>query len=202
MKKIIKLSIILTMAIITIISINSYARNRARVFIAGNFPVQDLSDKIYAINGFNKLGYNVSQEHLFSKNSFLNWIRESSNNYAFYVSAHGEDGKIEDTIGNTIHHYELSGNWHLVYIDACESKASNKFPNALRINGYKSRAYLGWKTSVMSYYSNQFNKYFWNTYVTRYPIQKAAIYAANKVEGDGTTPIRFSGDTSWYGYSR
>lgn len=202
MKKIIKLSIILTMAIITIISINSYARNRARVFIAGHFPEYDYLDRSYAINGFNKLRYNVSNENFFSKTSFLNWINESSNNYAFYVSTHGRDGEIIDTNYNTIHHYELSGNWHLVYIDACESKASNKFPNALRITGYNLRAYLGWKTSVMSYYSNQFNKYFWNTYVTRYPIQRAASKAAADVPGQGTTPIRFSGDTSWYGYSR
>lgn len=97
---------------------------------------------------------------------------------------------------------EVSGNWHLVYIDACNSKRNNNFPNSLNITGRSQRAYLGWATEVGVVAANEFNNYFWETYVTHYTIQQAAVKAAADVPGSGTTPIRFSGDSSWYGAGR
>ncbi len=192
---------------------NISATEKAKVFITGFFST-DASDRQHAINGFRKLNYSTSSLSDARRSDFLNWINSggttyTDNNYAFYVSTHGPSDEAA-IAGETyflchvmakVYPDDLSGNWHLVYIDACNSKRNNKFPVALNITGHSNRGYLGWATTVGVYAANSFNNYFWETYVTRYTIQQAAVKAAADVPGAGSTPIRFSGDTSWYGYA-
>lgn len=209
------LKLLITSTIIAIMllffSTTVFAVDNARVFSTNFFYTRD-SDRQHAINGFNKLKYNVSTEDNSTRAQIFSWTNSggsayNNNNYAFYISTHGASD-IEapngityflDTNSNQIVPGEISGNWHFVYIDACNSKRNNNFPNSLNITGHSQRAYLGWATEVGIAEANTFNNYFWETYITNYTIQQAAVKAAAEVPGSGTTPIRFSGDSSWYG---
>lgn len=214
--RILKVSIIAAIMMIMLLCLtnNVFAADNARVFSTNFFSTRD-SDRTHAVHGFNKLGYNVSTENTSTRSRIFSWTNSggsnySNNNYAFYISTHGPDDPdaangvtyFLDTNENEITPGEISGNWHLVYIDACNSKRNNKFPNSLNITGRSQRAYLGWATVVGVVEANEFNNYFWETYVTHYTIQQAAVKAAADVPGSGTTPIRFSGDSSWYGAGR
>lgn len=209
-----KISIIISVFTIMLLSIttNVFATDNARVFSTNFFSTRD-SDRGHAMNGFTKLKYNVSTEDNSTRTQIFSWTNSggsnyNNKNYAFYISTHGP-GDTDAANGvtyfldidkNAITPGEISGNWHFVYIDACNSKRNNNFPNSLNISSsYSQRAYLGWATTVGVSAANTFNNYFWETYITNYPIQQAAVKAAADVPGSGTTPIRFSGDSSWYG---
>lgn len=211
-KKISFLIVSILMAVVILFSSSAvFATDNARVFSTNFFSTRD-SDRQHAINGFNKLKYNVSTEDNSTRNQIFSWTNSgganyNNSNYAFYISTHGpSDGEAASGItyfldinSNQIAPGEIAGNWHFVYIDACNSKRNDNFPNSLNISGRSQRAYLGWATEVGVGAANQFNNNFWETYITRYPIQQAAVKAAADVPGSGTTPIRFSGDSSWYG---
>ena len=182
----------------------TYAAEGAKAF--GNSAISTyIDDMDFAYGGFRKLGYSASTSTAYY-NNVMNWINTSSNNYGFYITTHGPSNAsaaagtsfFVTQEGNYIYPSNITGNWHLVYIDACNSKRSDSFANAFRISGYSNRAYLGWATEVGMSSANQFNDYFWNTYVTTRSIQAAAVAAAGQVPGSGTTPIRFAGDTGWY----
>ena len=55
-----------------------------------------------------------------------------------------------------------------------------------------------WFDTVQLVYTHQFQDYFWPR-VGNKAIQALALDAANSVPGQGTTPIRFWGDTSYTG---
>ena len=210
--KLSKIKMIVYFAILIIIIIGILYRTEAasaRVFMTNYFSTA-ASDRQHAINGFNSLGYSVTTQNNPTRSQILSWTNYSGDNYAFYISTHGPSDASAaagatyfiDNYGQAIYPGNITGNWDLVYIDACNSKRNNNFPNTLNITGYSRRAYLGWATEVGVAAANQFNNYFWENYVTHHPIQAAAVYAAGDVPGAGTTPIRFAGDSSWYGYSR
>ena len=209
------LCLIMVLVMVCCLTANAGAAENARAFVIDDFGTLGQSDARHAANGFVKLGYSSSLHFNFSRSGFLGWTNSggssySNNNYAFYVSSHGPGDEYAsstgtiyfiDSSGNRIYPSDITGNWHLVFIDACNSKRNNNFSSALNITGHSNRAYLGWATSVSIADASSFNNYFWETYVTRYTIQQAAINAAADVPGSETTPIRFSGDTSWYGYA-
>ena len=207
------ISILLVFTLLFSFAPSVNASENARVFMTSYFSTAT-SDLTHASNGFKKLNYSTSTHWNPSRYAILNWTNSggndySNNNYAFYISTHGPTDEaaqagttfFTDNYGVQITPSDITGNWHLVYIDACNSKRNSNFPIALNITGKSNRAYLGWATTVNAVPANTFNNYFWETYVTKYPLQQAAINAAANVPGSGTTPIRFSGDTSWYGYA-
>lgn len=210
--KIIFISLLLIMFSTLFPISNVLATDKARVFSTDFFSTKE-SDKQHAVNGLKKLKYSVSTKDSVTKSQILSWTNSggsnySNNNYCFYISTHGpSDSEAEQGItyfkdNNKVKIYpgDITGNWHFIYIDACNSKRNNKFPNSFNIKSTSSnRAYLGWATEVPVWSANLFNNYFWETYVTHHPIRTAAIKAAADVPGSGTTPIRFVGDTSWYG---
>ena len=189
-----------------------FASDRARVFSTDFFSTM-ASDKQHAVNGLNSLNYNVSTKDSATKSQILSWTNSggsnyNNNNYCFYISTHGASDTeaasgityFKDNNRVKIYPGNITGNWHFIYIDACNSKRNNKFPNSFNIKSTSSnKAYLGWATEVQIASANSFNNYFLETYVTHHPIRTAAIKAAADVPGSGTTPIRFVGDTSWYG---
>lgn len=205
--------IVLLVIIFSILSysMNVYARDNARVFSTSYFYTQD-SDRQHAINGFNKLSYNVSSQSSATKSQILSWTNSGGAsynyyNYAFYISTHGPNNAdaangvtyFLDNNGNTITPGEIAGAWHFVYIDACNSKRNNKFPDSLNITGRSQRAYIGWATEVGIAEANLFNNYFWETYILNHPIHTATLKASADVPGANSTPSRFVGDSSWYG---
>lgn len=214
MNKTIKKIIIYISILAFVISISTYsnAAESAKAFGNGDtsgkhgvYLYTYIDDMDFAYGGFLKLGYNASTSRAYY-NNIMSWINSSSNNYGFYITTHGPaNGSSDDYFiseeGTRIYPSNINGNWHLVYIDACNSKKNNSFANAFKVSGYSNRAYLGWATEVGITSANQYNDYFWNTYVGTRSIQAAAVAAAGEVPGSGTTPIRFSGDANWWGYS-
>ena len=97
---------------------------------------------------------------------------------------------------------DISGNWDLVYIDSAYSAKTNELARAFHTVGYSDRCFLGWYNPITTSNSNSFNYYFWTEYVTHATIRSAALAAASRVPGNGTTPIRFYGDTSYDGSAR
>lgn len=99
----------------------------------------------------------------------------------------------------TFYTYDVSGNWHFVFLDACHTADSSNWANRFNISSsYSNRAYLGWSGAVLTGNSYKFAVQFWPLVGTM-SIRNAAVAAAAEVEGSGTTPIRFYGDTSYYG---
>lgn len=161
-----------------------------------------LEHRIYASCGFEDLNYStVCSYGAVTKSSVMDWINASSDNYGFYICTLGNSGAFYDYYDNAITPSEITGNWHLVFLDSGSSAATTNFARAFKTYGYSNRAFLGWSSSVNSGDSLEFNYYFWHDYVTETTIRLAAIYAASNVPGDGTTPIRFYGDENWQGYS-
>ena len=92
----------------------------------------------------------------------------------------------------------VSGNWRFVFLDGCETAVDTGWAEQFNIYGRSGRAYLGWFDTVQLVYTHQFQDYFWPR-VGNKAIQALALDAANSVPGQGTTPIRFWGDTSYTG---
>lgn len=178
----------------------SYA-DSARVFACSQVNTY-LEHRIYASCGFEDLGYATTCSYgAVTKSSVMDWINASSDNYGFYICTIGSSGYFYDYYGNQITPSEISGNWHLVFLDSGSSAATTNFASAFKTYGYSNRAFLGWSAGVDAASSLEFNYYFWHDYVCETTIRLAAIYAASNVPGDGTTPIRFYGDENWQGYS-
>lgn len=99
---------------------------------------------------------------------------------------------------NSIRRTNVSGNWRFVFLDGCETAVDTGWAEQFNIYGRSGRAYLGWFDTVQLVYTHQFQDYFWPR-VGNKAIQALALDAANSVPGQGTTPIRFWGDTSYTG---
>lgn len=157
----------------------------------------------YAVSGLGKLGYScTSSMGAITKDSMLQWIRNTGNGYAMYVHTLGQDGAFSDYYGNIINSSMISGNWDFVFIDASNSAASASLANAFHTTGYSNRCFLGWYNSVTSANAETFDYYFWLTYIGTSSVRNAALNAASCVPGSGTTPIRLYGSTSYTGAAR
>lgn len=157
----------------------------------------------YAVSGLGKLGYScTSSMGAITRDSMLQWIRNTGNGYAMYVHTVGGNGYFNDYYGYSIDSSMISGNWDFVYIDSSYSATSTTLANAFHTTGYSSRCFLGWYNGVTSANSETFNYYFWLTYIGTSSVRNAAINAAACVPGSGTTPIRLYGSTTYTGVAR
>ena len=157
----------------------------------------------YAVSGLGKLGYScTSSMGAITRDSMLQWIRNTGNGYAMYVHTVGGNGYFNDYYGYSIDSSMISGNWDFVYIDSSYSATSTTLANAFHTTGYSSRCFLGWYNGVTSANSETFNYYFWLTYIDTSSVRNAAINAAACVPGSGTTPIRLYGSTTYTGVAR
>ena len=96
---------------------------------------------------------------------------------------------------------DISGNWHFVYLDGCYTGSADDWADAFHIDGYSNRAYLGWRGDVLMANTYRFNEIFFPMLNGAIAVRQAAVDAAAQVPGDGTTPIRFYGDTTYDGTS-
>ena len=157
----------------------------------------------YAVKGFSTLGYScTSSLGAITRDSMRQWIGNTGNGYAMYVHTFGGDGYFNDYYGNSITSSMISGNWDFVYIDSSYSAASATLANAFHTTGYSSRCFLGWYGNVSTSNSETFNYYFWLTYIGTGAVRNAALNAAARVPGSGTTPIRLYGSTTYTGAAR
>lgn len=214
MRKIKRLCGIIFLLSIICIENACFAVDQFRAFKTWDYEAEDIGESSaaavnnavgYGVLNFQKLGYinadgtncitnTGSKEYLLN-----NWINLSSNNYGFYIYAHGSSSVFALENGNSNEYVspsEISGNWHLVFLDSCSCQATNSFATAFNTVGYSNRATLGWYTTV----SHQGSAEWWEHF---YPIvgttnlRSACLAAADQCEL--STPIRMYGDTSWDG---
>lgn len=200
-KKIISILLIL----ITLVSIFATTCNAATVAkVFSNSKLSTYNDSAgYAKAGLTKLGYSVSTTTgPITKSSILNWIKGTSNGYAFYIHTLGGSGYFNDYNGNSIDKDDITGNWDLVYIDSSYSAKTDALARAFHTTGYSNRCFLGWSGSVTASNANQFNYYFWTKYIGGASIRACALAAADKVPGSGSTPTKLYGSTTYKGTAR
>lgn len=218
--KLIKKFLLLT-GLIFIIFINFFANNSfAGTDQAASFMSSEVSNSnslglaasaIGAI--YSKLGYNIVTPAPFSavnsKTPVLSYINGNGNNYALNVICHGSgnstisrlnmnrDGNVGDS--ECIYPSNITGNWHFVILNSCSSLAGPSFANAFKTtSAYSNRAILGWYNSVEFEAVGEFWPHFYNKVGTM-GLRDLALYAASNCAN--STPIRFYGDASWYGWA-
>ena len=121
----------------------------------------------YAVAGLSELGYDpcTSSMGAITRNSMLEWIKNTGNGYAMYVHTFGGTGYFNDYYGYSIDNTMISGNWDFVYIDSSYSASSSELADAFHTTGYSNRCFLGWNGSVTTADSETFNYYFWLIFI-------------------------------------
>lgn len=208
------MAIVIGIISLLIININGYCIERYKAFMTNDYEnlSSDLKNAVYnakdkGARTFMKLGYkNVFSntipivENTSDKNVVLNWIRKKSNNYGFYIYAHGDEWEfaIRNGVPSTyIHPREISGNWHLVFLDSCSCLATDRFARAFNVIGHNRRAIIGWYKDIDHRGSSQWWNYFY-AYAGNMGLRDACLKAAGKVD-NWSTPIKMYGDKSWNG---
>lgn len=175
-----------------------------RAFAWSGFTYAQQSANL-AYNGMNGLGYHMLASWVGNGAGMGTAIQNywnGSASYAFYVDCHGSPTTLTDNATWWLYTTDVTGNWHLVFLDACSTAVNTGWANAFKVNGYSRRAFLGWSNDVQEYPVYQFCTYFWPEAVNgahSNSIRDAAVWAASQVPGQGTTPIRFYGDTTYNG---
>lgn len=216
--KLIKKSLLLTALAITII-INLFTNNS---FAATDQAASYMSSEVSSSNSlglaasaigaiYSRLGYNIVTSAPFtatnSKNPVLSYINGTGNNYALNVICHGSGNSTISRLNlntatngaDAIYPENITGNWHFVILNSCSSLAGPSFANAFKTtSAYSNRAILGWYNSVTFAALGEFWPHFYNKIGTM-GLRDLALYAASNCSN--STPIRFYGDTSWYGWA-
>lgn len=205
-RKINVISAILLLLILTINSVSFAATDQFRAFRSYDFEDSSSVQQAvsYAVWTFQDLGYsNVDGTNTYTKTNdksvVLNYIKGSGNNYGFFVYAHGNSNLFTMKTGDSgryIYPEDISGNWHLVFINGCSCMATDSFADAFNTVGYSNRATLGWYETVTIGAAEEWWSHF-------YPIagstnlRSACLSAADQCAG--STPIRIYGDKTWDG---
>ena len=206
--------IVITILTVLIININGCCIERYKAFMSNDYErlSSELKNAVYnakdkGARTFMKLGYkNVFSSNIpiveatSDKNVVLNWIREKSNNYGFYIYAHGDPyvfTMIKNDESQYIYPREISGNWHLVFLDSCSCLATDRFARAFNVIGHNRRAIIGWYKKIDHRGSSQWWNYFY-AYAGNMGLRDACLKAAGKVD-NWSTPIKMYGDKSWNG---
>lgn len=159
-----------------------------------------------AVYTFQKLGYiNAAGTNIFtttsSRSLVLNYIAGTGKNYGFYIQAHGNSNLFTTKSGDStqyIYPSDITGYWHLVFIDSCSGGATNNFASAFKTEGYSNRAYLSWYTTVTNAGAREWWGYFYG-YAGTTDLRNACLLAADRCSN--STPIRMYGDKTWSGYA-
>lgn len=153
-------------------------------------------------SGFARLGYTtVDQDNPYEDatiNEDVATFLDGDSSYGFYFCGHANSNVLAFKYNTILRRTNVSGNWRFVFLDGCETAVDTGWAEQFNIYGRSGRAYLGWFDTVQLVYTHQFQDYFWPR-VGNKAIQALALDAANSVPGQGTTPIRFWGDTSYTG---
>ena len=157
----------------------------------------------YGVATFKKLGYinanGSGYVQTSSKTTVLNWINLKGKNYGFYIYAHGNSSCFTTVRNNTsyyIYPSDISGNWHLVFLDSCSCLQTNAFATKFHTDGYSKRATLGWYKTIKHVNSaDWWGKFYQEVGSTN--IRSACLSAADQCSG--STPIRIYGDKTWNG---
>lgn len=175
----------------------------AKAFAYSNFALSQESANL-AHDWMARLGWNTVPSYVANDASLgteiLNWWN-SSTAYVFYVDCHGSPTVLADAtepinatwMRSTA---EVSGNWHFVFLDACNTAVDTRWANAFKTIGYSKRGFLGWYDTVQTGGAFHFGQFFWPEVVNHAHssnIYDAAVWSAAQVIGE-YTPIGYSGN--------
>ena len=186
--------------------------DQAKLFIAQEWTSSSsaVSATSYAVRTFQTLGYDIQgglpvlkYTITNNRNDILNWLSGDGNNYAFYVFAHGADGRFNMSRDGAnapqrIYASDITGYWHFVFLNCCSSMETDSLARAFKTTGYSNRASLGWYTTVTDAGSAEWWGYFKNVAGTT-NLRSACLAAADNCSY--STPIRIYGDKTWNGYA-
>lgn len=179
--------------------------NHSGTYAYNGFPYakesRQLADTYLAKLGYINSSKAVADSGLRSK--VYDFVRNDSSAYGLYIDCHGSTTTLSTQSTQILKTSEVKGNWHFVFLDACNTASNSNWSNAFKINSnYSKRAFLGWSNTVSVGPAYEFCRKFWpETYNKNHSdnIRDAARWAARQVEGNGTTPIKFYGDSDYDG---
>lgn len=212
---------ILMLTLILLVSTSCFAAtDQFRAFKTWDYELDDVSqtdhDAVnnavsYAVWTFQDLGYTnfdgTNYYTVSNDKSYLlnNWINISGNNYGFYVYAHGGHSTSNiwfnmqtGTEATRVYPSDISGNWHLVFLDSCSVMANDDFADAFNTLNQSNRATLGWYDTVKHIASAEWWEHFFSVAGTT-NLRSACLSAADQCSE--STPIRIYGDKTWYGFA-
>ncbi|KIR03232.1 hypothetical protein P261_02047 [Lachnospiraceae bacterium TWA4] len=177
--------------------------NDSGIFTYDGFKYATQSSNL-AKTAFGKLGYNNKITRISSelRTTVYAYMVSDDKAYGLYVNSHGTKRTLSTGGRVVLYADEVVGNWHFVFLDACSTAEDTTWANAFKINNHSKRAFLGWTKIVAVTDAYDFCRYFWPETTARNhsnSIRQAAVWAASKVPGSGTTPIRFYGDRNYNG---
>ena len=156
----------------------------------------------WAASAMRRLGYSATSSSYTTSamiTDVQDYLSALGNEYAFYFSGHGNSSLLGFKRNGWIRTSDVDGNWHFVFLDACQTAVDTGWADAFNINGYNDRAYLGWNGNIQWGNGYLFAEEFWPLINGTNTVRQAAVDAAALVPGSGTTPIKFYGDTSYTG---
>ncbi len=194
------------MAVVLMLQSSIFASNwQVQGFMSTDFSGIAETNSLYAMNTFRNLGYNNvfgnndTWTTTGNKSTVMEYINYPGNNFGFYVNAHGNPNLFTMQNGNPsqyIYPSDISGYWHLVFIDSCSCLATDVFARAFQTVGYSNRSTLGWYEDVTVGGATEWFSYFKNVAGTT-NIRSACLIAADQTSY--YTPIRIFGDKTWTG---
>lgn len=206
-----KISIILLLFGAILINTTCFAStDEVRLFLSEDFANSNSARETIslAVGTFQNLGYNnVLGVNRYtttnSRNIVLDYINGAGNenHYAFFEFAHGADGRFNmckngSIAPQRIYSSDISGNWHLVFLNSCEIMTTDSMARAFKTVGYSNRATLGWYKIVEVEACQQWWSYFYHLAGTT-NLRSACLSAADQCSS--STPIRIFGDKDWNG---
>ncbi len=156
----------------------------------------------WAASAMRRLGYSATSSSYTTSamiTDVQDYLSALGDEYAFYFSGHGNTTILGFKRNGWIRTTDVDGNWHFVFLDACQTAVDTGWADAFNINGYVNRAYLGWNGNIRWDNGYLFAEEFWPLINGTNTVRQAAVDAAALVPGSGTTPIKFYGDTSYTG---
>ncbi len=165
----------------------------------GSWPT---STMYYMVSAMQKLEYNNyhgtnNYNVKSSKQDVMNYIGLNGKNYGLAIVSHGAPNYLQWVGGqDNIYGSEITGNWHLVLLNACSACTNNTLPNAFKTVGYSHRATVGFNDDLYVDDALEFWQAF-DSVICSSNLNTVVNYAINM----SGAPAVLWGDRSWNGYA-
>ena len=165
----------------------------------GSWPT---STMYYMVSAMQKLEYNNyhgtnNYNVTSSKQDVMNYIGLNGKNYGLAIVSHGAPNYLQWVGGqDNIYGSEITGNWHLVLLNACSACTNNTLPNAFKTVGYSHRATVGFNDDLYVDDALEFWQAF-DSVICSSNLNTVVNYAINM----SGAPAVLWGDRSWNGYA-
>lgn len=166
------------------------------------------ASQAFARLGYNQTGYETVTWRI--SQTDIEWVLSRPNLYGLYLCCHGGSYGSYSSLTDNLNWRILSttnyGNWHFVYLDACDSSVNDNWANAFNATG-AGRCFVGWNVSVYKKTAYDFAKRYFPRlgYMSVYNDVVTSLWESrnagfNEVGGDICDP-GFIGDPNYYGWA-